>query len=518
MGVHPVIMRELRAEARNPVNYWMRLGAALAAVVTFGWCMLTASRYYRMTQWGGGGGDLSAVLGSRLAGELNLLIVVIVGALAPILTADCLSREKREGTLGLLFLTPLRAGEIVAAKSVIHGLRFLTLMLAVMPVGAVTMLLGGVSWQAACLMGLNDLSVLVLGLSSGIVASAICRNWNRAVLLALTLATPAYFLFLLRNRFFALLFWSGNSTWSFDDLGELIQEVVSPMALGATGPEPLQIAAATLGVVGLLGWLALRGAARWVEAAWQDQPPTVRQLERQRVFFAPRFWRDRLRRKLQQSLDGNPIGWLQQYSWGGRMTKWGWCLFMVVMETFFISTDVMGFMDDQYFLAQLLLLGMSYSAADSFIRERRSGAMELILVTPLSVRQIVVGRLKGVWGQFLPALAVMLVSVSYGLTLSGYHRIHFSATFLMASLVVIPVIGVYFSLRRRSFIAAWVLTGLTGYVLPSAVGTLASVFWPWDWSSLAEWLVVLFQIWLGRWAWVRLHKNLATRNFEVNLV
>ena len=68
------------------------------------------------------------------AGQFALLVGVR-------LTSDCLSAEKREGTLGLLFLTNLKARDIVIAKVFSHGLRSLTMWAATLPIIAVPLLL-----------------------------------------------------------------------------------------------------------------------------------------------------------------------------------------------------------------------------------------------------------------------------------------------------------------------------------------------------------------------------------------
>jgi ABC-type transport system involved in multi-copper enzyme maturation permease subunit len=76
-----------------------------------------------------------ATLGARLFGNLNAtLFRRRSGFLSPLLTADCISQEKREGTLGLLFMTQLTASGIVFGKSLIHGLRSLTLLLGMLPI------------------------------------------------------------------------------------------------------------------------------------------------------------------------------------------------------------------------------------------------------------------------------------------------------------------------------------------------------------------------------------------------
>src|SRR5437763_1392894 len=71
-------------------------------------------------------------LGGLLFGSLHFTLFWAIWVLVPLLTADCISRERREGTLGLLFLTRLRATDIVFAKTLAQALRALTLWLAVL--------------------------------------------------------------------------------------------------------------------------------------------------------------------------------------------------------------------------------------------------------------------------------------------------------------------------------------------------------------------------------------------------
>jgi ABC-type Na+ efflux pump permease subunit len=68
-----------------------------------------------------------------LAG-LQLLYCLVYGRRA---TADSISHEKREGTLGLLFLTDLKGHDIVLGKLAATSLRGFYGLLAVFPVLAV---------------------------------------------------------------------------------------------------------------------------------------------------------------------------------------------------------------------------------------------------------------------------------------------------------------------------------------------------------------------------------------------
>ena len=126
MNALPVIERELRAEARHAFTYWLRvLGAAALLAVA---AVDALERGLPLHQ----GRELFQVLSNALFAAIWIFV--------PLVTADCVSCERREGTLGLLFLTPLRAGDIVLAKGLAHGLRAAVIGLAVLP-----LLMGGVS-------------------------------------------------------------------------------------------------------------------------------------------------------------------------------------------------------------------------------------------------------------------------------------------------------------------------------------------------------------------------------------
>src|SRR5262245_10214992 len=117
MTLLPVIVRELRAEARHSFTYWLRvLGATALLFVSVSFVLLNG---FEISQ----GGELFTLQ--------HITLFWAIWILVPLISADCISREKREGTLGLLFLTPLKATDVVVAKVLAHGLRAATLCLAV---------------------------------------------------------------------------------------------------------------------------------------------------------------------------------------------------------------------------------------------------------------------------------------------------------------------------------------------------------------------------------------------------
>ena len=159
-------------------------------------------------------------LGQQLFAALHCALFGAIWVLVPMLTADCISRERREGTLGLLFLTPLKGTDIVVAKGLAHGLRAVTLWLAVLPVLTIPFLLGGVSWAEAVLSVVVNANAMCWALAAGLLASAWSKAWLRALLLAAVLALAFLLLFVAGTGWFccrlAVRLWPGRVEMDLD--------------------------------------------------------------------------------------------------------------------------------------------------------------------------------------------------------------------------------------------------------------------------------------------------------------
>jgi ABC-type transport system involved in multi-copper enzyme maturation permease subunit len=175
MTVLPVIARELRAAARRTSTYALRINGVAALLAVCAWITLS-----RVVRWNDGGAVFA---------YLHAALFLAIWVLVPLLTADCISRERREGTLPLLFLTPLKAGDIVMAKALAHGLTAFTLWLAVLPVLVMPFISGGVGWREAVYSILVNFSSICLALGAGLVASAQSKVHIRALLSAGCLAS-----------------------------------------------------------------------------------------------------------------------------------------------------------------------------------------------------------------------------------------------------------------------------------------------------------------------------------------
>jgi len=96
---------------------------------------------------------------------------------ACLLTADTISGERREGTLGLLLLMRVRGFDILLGKFGSSALTSVEGLVAVLPVLMLPLLAGGVTAGEAARQGLALCDTLFLALSVGLWASA--RGWER---------------------------------------------------------------------------------------------------------------------------------------------------------------------------------------------------------------------------------------------------------------------------------------------------------------------------------------------------
>ena len=211
--------------------------------------------------------------------------------------------------------------------------------------------------------------------------------------------------------------------------------------------------------------LALRYASRRLRATWQDEanetePSWVR------LFSTSDFFRTAFHWNTQKARDRNPIAWLQEYNWSSRLTKWGWCLllFLAQWKLFF---GWRRFMDYQMNLYWLVAIGIAFSAAASFRRERQTGALELLLVTPISAGQLIFGRLQGVWIHFFPAIAILACVWIMGPEFLSLPLRY--SWYLVGGYFCIPIIGFYCSLLTPNVLVGWLVTLLFGLLLPQMI-------------------------------------------------
>src|SRR6266446_1663545 len=173
----PIVDRELRVAARKRNTFWLRVVAALIAlVIGGGFMVLSLLPFGGMTPFGGRG-----KMGGPLFAVLTWTCLAAAMSAGLFFTSDCLSEEKREGTLGFLFLTDLRGYDVVLGKLLATSLRGFYALLACLPILAVTQMMGGVTGAQYWKSSLALVNALFCSLAAGMFISAISRDSQKAL-------------------------------------------------------------------------------------------------------------------------------------------------------------------------------------------------------------------------------------------------------------------------------------------------------------------------------------------------
>lgn len=518
--------RELREHSRRPATYFLRLLIGGVAVGLMGFAVLMM----------GGVADVS--FGSVVFGMLRRVLMIVIWVLVPVLVCDTLSREKREGTLELLFLTPLRSGSVVMGKSLAQLIRIGCLLAAAGPVFAMVWLAGGVSGQEYLGFLFYAASALLLAFLSGLVASAMVRRWGWAIFLALV---------------FSLVTWKLHQAGAVELSRLLGADGVGPGGFGGrmyyrsgllglgSGSGVVSFSGLWVVVHGecfglsvLLAWAVLKLVSAGLREGMRLSGGRVG-LERVVSWFTrPVVAKVTLRGRLRRALDTNPVGWLHQRKASTRITKWVWCLVVLVVQIYVlveVGWDSVGAW--QWLLGVLLGTALLVSAAGSFRVEREEGAFELLLVTPITEAEVIWGRLRGLWAEVLPSIILLGgVSVAWwfgGGPQSRWYPVNGHVASMMGAVaaavgwLVVPVIGLRASFRFRTFPAALAVAWGWAFVVPGlgyVVVLFTSLQSQLNRSDLSGAYVAAMVAWVctqvavagGHWA--VLHEGLVRREFR----
>src|SRR5580658_4883649 len=164
----PVVERELRVASRRRGTYWGRFAAAVIGSALAAYVLLAAQ-------------DTNEKVGATLFAVVSTVVFLYACVAGTLVTCDCLSEEKREGTLGLLFLTDLKGHDVVLGKLAATSVNAFYGMLAVLPMLSIPFILGGVSHSEMLRVVLVAINLLFFFLSIGLFVSALCRKDNWAL-------------------------------------------------------------------------------------------------------------------------------------------------------------------------------------------------------------------------------------------------------------------------------------------------------------------------------------------------
>jgi hypothetical protein len=408
----PIVERELRVAARRHSTFWGRLVLAMAAIVIgFFFYLANASTSSRL-------------LAQQVFIGLGTLALVYCLASGRRSTADCLSEEKREGTLGLLFLTDLKGYDVVLGKLAATSLNAFYGLLAIMPVLAIPLLMGGVTpgefWRTMLVL----VNTFLFALASGVLASVLSRDARQAMginlllLLLLAAVPPAM---------------AGVIAYL-----DPAHRVIQPLLLSCPAYTYYLCFDAnyrgvrgeyfwlSVGVIHGLTWL-LTALASWrVPYSWQDRQSgqeEARLADRWRLWmYGVASQRKALRTRL---LRVNPFCWLASRARFKPAGVWGFLGFVACWWLYLHTVLHLRWFEEEFSLTTAFMLNSVFKlwigieAAQRLAEEQRMGSLELLLSTPLSEADILRGQFLALKRQFLKPLVVVIgVEIAFLLLVS----------------------------------------------------------------------------------------------------
>jgi hypothetical protein len=510
----PIVRRELRIGSRRRSTYRTRWLAALLACVLVSGALILSGRLTTSTP---PGESLFKLLAS-----LAFIYCLLEGLRN---TADCLSEEKREGTLGLLFLTDLKGYDVVLGKLLATSLASFYGLLAVFPAFAISFILGGVTAGEVWRMALVLMNTLFLSLSLGMWVSAISQQARKAwtavfCLMGLIVVAP-----LLLE-----LFWPATLQRLGQVLGSLSPASDFKWAFDGEYSRGAKRYWISLVLIHLLAWSFLALASRALPHSWKTG--RSEDIQRSSNRFWPLAWENQLQTQMRRNpnhplIEFNPVLWLAERNNRHRQFLW---IFVVVAAgaelAFWLLSDAgrkeVGLLNiSSVFLLHLAFrLWMASQACHSLAEARSSGLLELMLSTPLKSSEIIQGQIMALKRTFrVPVIALLGLEAAF--LLGSF----FSSVNSGQDALAFAVVGVLVGASMITFVADLVALGWVGMWLgltskKTNQATMKTIFFVLALPWLAFFLIPLFGVlvWIF-WpvvdlAWISWAQNKLSQNFR----
>jgi ABC-type transport system involved in multi-copper enzyme maturation permease subunit len=361
--------------------------------------VITGFLSFMVSMMGAMGGRGEMVFG--VVSFYTLLIALLAGVF---LASDCLSEERREGTLGLLFLTDLKGYDVVLGKFAAVSLNAFYGLLAIFPVMALPLLWGGVTgaefWRT-CLALVN---CLFFSVAAAMWMSALCKSAYRAVSTAICLIVVVITIGAIASAF-------SSSAAKFGQLCFYIS-AISPLTSfrHASDARFFHQGSAywtSLAISNAAGWLFL-GLASWRLnlIAEKAEPKSG-----WRRIFSPALLRGKTSQH-RELLEVNPVLWLLEDSRRPRVISWSLAIIGGGVLLVVSARAPMSIMANTtlawpfYFLMKVFF---AIQACRFFAEARRAGALELLCCTPMSMRLMIQGQWAALRGIFLWPVTVLML-------------------------------------------------------------------------------------------------------------
>ena len=493
----PIVERELRVAARRVTTRWTRF--ALTAVVS-----LIVVNCFTSS----GAASLTTV--GESAFQWLTSAAFILGCAACTLTADALSAERREGTLGLLFLTDLRPWDITLGKLASAGLGAAYAGIAFVPLLMLPLLAGGVTGLEALRTSLALLTILLFALAAGLAASARevdrVRALRRAVLWVFgTTILPA------------LATWFGPAVARISLISPLMTLLLARDTAYRTAPMNFwfSLTIQLVHAATLLCWAGRRLRRGLVASILQPRPAQQSESHESIPYSSEQFSnasylavnppRPPKPKRSRPFDEARPLEWLVKRQRGQSALCWSAAVFVMASSQIWVLPELFRIIGRSssplawYLLYHLSWIGealLAWAATRFFFESRRSGELELLLTTPVgagalisqhwaAMKRLLRGPMVLVFAPFVLQIGMALLLPIRGLPVNAsgyqlYSRLYPICHALELMLIGWAAIylGVWCGLTVRRLFTAVALTVALAAGLPLMIHTVWQLAFP----------------------------------------
>jgi predicted anti-sigma-YlaC factor YlaD len=481
MTIVPIIEREVRLRARSRVTYWSRFAVALVGTVL---CVqqLLVSGFVGMT----------GAVGLHVFNEM-VAYVFLLCCVACLLAAEAISSERREGTLGLLFLTRVRDYDVVLGKFASLGAACLFPLAGLLPALVIPVLAGGVSAGEACRKGAGLLATLLFALAAGLCGAAAAAQRFRAACAAILIVMGTVLV-----PFFCFSHPTGGPWHVAGLLSPLVLMVAAGATSYQTAPGYYWGGLGTIGAVGCLlllgaGLLLRRSVGREGGSEVLRPPPTPEKLERE---VGLGRWRP-------AKEEAGPIEWLAYRQHGMSFVVWGTAVVTLAFSRWVaLAGKPTGGGGAPSFWLLVWPFGLvaavvgggavAWVATRFFASVRRTGELELLLPTPVGAETIVADQWRVLRRMFAwPVLGLQVATLVPVLGMTGCSSFGLSSNLPLESALatLLSFVNTYLGTSALCQLSLWL--GLT------ARHQVAAVLYAVGLAQGVPWMVSLIVVMLG---------------------
>ncbi len=475
---NPIVLRVVSMGSKRGSHFWARTGYLL--VMLFVVLIVAQSM-----KTGDSLGDLAKSSANTFE-YISILQLVLMCFLAPVFTAGAISQEKDAETFNVLLTTPLTNAQI-ALGSLLSRLFFvLTLLLSGLPIFCITMLYGGVTTQQIFIsFGIAACTALVTGALA--ITISVIRIGTRGTILSFYAGIAVYMFATL-----ALGMWTatyvpesippgGGSGMSW--LAPFNPFLALMVGLKTTPPPPAPLVAhygwplapmlaaphaaymgitfgASIIMIALATIFVRRGVKQAEGSLWKRMALRI---------FRRKSGEGGERRRRARHVWANPVAWREAVTAGSaasnRVIYYGFIIAGATAAVILLLSHnggqlvnpgaaaqtkaeaarawLTGIVMVEFVTAILMALN---TGATAISRERESGTMELLLVTPLESDYIIRGKIRGLISFTVPLLAVPAGTVVAMAANDSLHAANPPVVPWLSAILLPPLLLVYSSL------------------------------------------------------------------------